>query len=134
MPKLPRSAVSRRDLLKLGGAAAATGTLAAALELARPGPAVAQMPKRGGTFRIATLLDPVGWDPHQTISFATMTLLSFAHSRLMKVKAGPSVTPGSYPIEGDLAESWTQPTETTYVFKLKKGVRWHNKPRSTAGS
>ena len=128
MAKLPRSTVSRRDLLKLGGAAAATGALATALDLARPGPAVAQTPKRGGTFRIATLLDPVGWDPHQTISFATMTLLSFAHSRLMKVKAGPSVTPGSYPIEGDLAESWTQPTETTYVFKLKKGVRWHNKP------
>src|ERR1700730_14003150 len=77
MAKLPRSTVSRRDLLKLGGAAAATGA---------PGPAVAQTPKRGGTFRIATLLDPVGWDPHQTISFATMTLLSFAHSRLMKVK------------------------------------------------
>ena len=128
MAKRPHSTVSRRDLLKLGGAAAATGALATALDLARPGPAVAQTPKRGGTFRIATLLDPVGWDPHQTISFATMTLLSFAHSRLMKVKAGPSVTPGSYPIEGDLAESWTQPTETTYVFKLKKGVRWHNKP------
>ena len=57
-----------------------------------------------------------------------MTLLSFAHSRLMKVKAGPSVAPGTYPIEPDLAESWTQPTETTYVFKLRKGVRWHTKP------
>ena len=127
MAKRPRSTVSRRDLLKLGGAAAAAGALAA-LDLARPGPAVAQTPKRGGTFRIATLLDPVAWDPHQTISFATMTLLSFVHSRLLKVKAGPSVKPGTYPVEPDLAESWTQPTETTYVFKLRKGVRWHNKP------
>ena len=32
------------------------------------------------------------------------------------------------PIEPDLAESWTQPNETTYIFKLRKGVRWHNKP------
>ena len=46
----------------------------------------------------------------------------------MKVKAGPSVTPGTLPIEGDLAESWTQPTDRTYVFKLRKGVRWHPKP------
>src|SRR2546422_7431909 len=40
----------------------------------------------------------------------------------------PSVIPGTFPIEGDLAESWRQPNETTYVFKLRKGVRWHNKP------
>src|SRR3989449_11515220 len=40
----------------------------------------------------------------------------------------PSVIPGTFPIEGDLAESWRQPSETTYVFKLRKGVRWHNKP------
>jgi len=26
--------------------------------------------------------------------------------------------PGTFPLEGDLAESWTQPNETTYVFKL----------------
>jgi peptide/nickel transport system substrate-binding protein len=120
------SSLSRRDLLKLGSAAVASGAMAGALGHAAP--ADAQTPKRGGTFRIATLLDPVGWDPHQTISFATMTLLSFAHSRLMKVKAGPSVKPGTYPLEPDLAESWTQPNDTTYVFKLKKGVRWHNKP------
>jgi peptide/nickel transport system substrate-binding protein len=73
-------------------------------------------------------LDPVGLDPHQTISFATMTMLSFTHSRLVKVKAGPSVRPGTYPLEADVAESWTQPTDTTYLFKLRKGVRRHNKP------
>ena len=55
-------------------------------------------------------------------------LYTFSHSRLLKHKAGPGVTPGTFPIEGDLAESWTQPTETTYIFKLRKGVRWHNKP------
>jgi peptide/nickel transport system substrate-binding protein len=38
------------------------------------------------------------------------------------------VVPGTFPIEGDLAESWTQPNETTYIFKLRRGVRWHNKP------
>jgi peptide/nickel transport system substrate-binding protein len=38
------------------------------------------------------------------------------------------VAPGTFPIEGELAESWTQPNETTYVFKLRRGVRWQNKP------
>ena len=57
-----------------------------------------------------------------------MIPLSFAYSRLVKVKAGPSVKPMTYPIEPDLAESWTQPDDKTYVFKLKKGVRWHPKP------
>src|SRR5439155_899373 len=56
------------------------------------------------------------------------TNLSFTHSRLVKVKAGPSIVPGTLPVEGDLAESWTQPNDRTYVFKLRKGVRWHPKP------
>src|SRR5437870_3905764 len=38
------------------------------------------------------------------------------------------VGPMTYPIEPDLAESWTQPDDTTYIFKLRKGVRWHPKP------
>ena len=38
------------------------------------------------------------------------------------------MSPGSFILEGDLAESWSQPNETTYIFKLRKGVRWHAKP------
>ena len=63
-----------------------------------------------------------------TISYKTHIALSFTHSRLLKHKAGPGVVPGTFLIEGDLAESWMQPSETTYVFKLRNGVRWHNKP------
>jgi peptide/nickel transport system substrate-binding protein len=119
------ASLTRRSLLKLGAAAAA----GAAMELPRPPAAPAQTPKRGGTLRIAQQLDPVtGFDPHLTISFLTMIPLSFAYSRLLKVKAGPSVKPTTYPLEPDLAESWTQPSDTTYVFKLRKGVRWHPKP------
>jgi peptide/nickel transport system substrate-binding protein len=122
------SAPTRRDLLKLGATAVAAGGVSAVTDLAAPRPALAQTPKRGGVLRLAHQLDPVGLDPHQTISFATMIPLSFIYSRLMKVKAGPIVKPGTYPVETDLAESWTQPSETTYVFKLRKGVRWHPKP------
>lgn len=119
------ASLTRRSLLQLGAAAAA----GAAVDLPLPSGATAQRPKRGGTLRLAHQLDPVtGFDPHQTVSFLTMIPLSFAYSRLLKVKAGPSVKPMTYPLEGDLAESWTQPSDTTHVFKLKKGVRWHPKP------
>ena len=119
------ASLTRRNLLKLGATVAA----GSAIELPRPPAAAAQTPKRGGTLRLAHQLDPVtGFDPHLTISFLTMIPLSFAYSRLLKVKAGPGIKPTTYPLEADLAESWTQPNETTYVFKLKKGVRWHPKP------
>ena len=112
--------VDRRDVLKLAGAATVAGLIA-------PRAAAAQTPKRGGVFRIRGE-EPLGFDPHLVLSYRTMTNLSFTHSRLVKVKAGPSVRPGTTPIEPDVAESWTQPTPTTYVFKLRKGIRWHAKP------
>ena len=113
------SGLTRRDILK-GGAA---GLAAAGL----PGRAWAQAPKRGGTLSLR-LWEPPHWDPYLTISYKTHIAYSFTHSRLLRHKAGPGVAPGTFPIEGDLAESWTQPNETTYVFKLRQGVRWQNKP------
>jgi peptide/nickel transport system substrate-binding protein len=115
--------VNRRDLLRLGGAAAAI----TALSPLAPGTARAQTPKRGGTVNVRAW-DPPHFDPHLTISYKTHIAHSFSHSRLLKYKAGPAIAPGSFQIEGDLAESWSQPNELTYVFKLRKGVRFHNKP------
>jgi peptide/nickel transport system substrate-binding protein len=112
--------VGRREILKLAGAAAVSA-------LGRPGAAGAQTPRRGGVFRLRGE-EPIGFDPQLVQSYRTMTNLSFTHSRLVKVKAGPSVKPGTTPIEPDVAESWTQPSPTTYVFKLRKGVHWHPRP------
>jgi peptide/nickel transport system substrate-binding protein len=125
MDSLPTASLTRRDLLKLGGAGLAAGS---ALDLGRPGPAAAQTPKRGGIFRLRSHVAPVHFDPHQTLAFSTMIPLSFAMSRLVKVKAGSAVVPGTQPVEGDLAESWERQGDTTYVFKLRKGVRWHPRP------
>src|SRR5437899_4158553 len=120
------SIVSRRDLLKLGGMSVAAHAGPALLERSV---AEAQTPKRGGVFRVRGEDATTGFDPHLFSNHHRIsTNLSFTHSRLVKVKAGPSVTPGTLPIEGDLAESWTQPNDRTYVFKLRKGVRWHPKP------
>src|SRR3989441_11332225 len=121
--------LTRRDVLTQGAAVLGTSTLAPALPLLNPAPAHAQTPKRGGVFRIRGE-DPVsGLDPHLVVNHHRIaTNLSFTHSRLIRVKSGASVKPNTMPIEPDLAESWTQPNDTTFIFKLRKGVRWHNKP------
>jgi len=117
--------ITRRDLLKLGGAAVAAE---AVLPLLDCGAAEAQTPKRGGIFRIRGEDATTGFDPHLSANHHRIaTNLSFTHSRLVKVRAGASVVPGTLPIEPDLAESWIQPSDRTYVFKLRKGVRWHSK-------
>jgi peptide/nickel transport system substrate-binding protein len=111
---------TRRDVLGLGGLAIAGAVLT-------PSGIAAQTPRRGGTLRVRGW-DPPLFDPMLTTAYRVHVPLSFTHSRLVRHKAGPSVTPGTFTIEGDLAESWTQPSETTYVFKLRRGVRWHPKP------
>ena len=120
-PDHTRLPLSRRDLLKLGGTAIALAPGVSA------GPAWAQTPKRGGVLTVRGW-DPPHFDPHLTVSYKTHIAYSFTHSRLLKHKAGPGLQPGLFSVEGDLAESWTQPNENTYVFKLRRGVRWHNKP------
>src|SRR5262245_65926301 len=88
--------ISRRDLLKLGGAVAA----GAALPAFDRAPAGAQTPKRGGVFRIRGEDATTGFDPHLFSNHNRIsTNLSFTHSRLVKVKAGPSIVPGTLPVE-----------------------------------
>jgi len=112
--------MKRRDLLGLGGLTLVGVTLL-------PASARAEIPKRGGTITLR-LWDPPHFDPYLQVSYKTHIVYSFTHSRLVKHRAGPAVVPGTFAIEGDLAESWSQPDETTYVFKLRRGVRWQPKP------
>jgi peptide/nickel transport system substrate-binding protein len=112
--------LSRRELLTLGGFAVAGTTLAPSLTRA-------QTPKRGGTLTVRAW-DPPFFDPMLTTAYRVHIPLTFTHSRLVKHKAGPAIVPGTFAIEGDLAESWSQPNEATWIFKLHRGVRWHNKP------
>ena len=111
--------ISRRDFLALGAAGVTAATL--------PTPALAQTPKRGGTLSLRAW-DPPHFDHILAHAYKTHVVVSFTHSRLLRHKAGPNVKPGSFQLEGDLAESWKQVNDTTYEFKLRKGVRFHNKP------
>jgi peptide/nickel transport system substrate-binding protein len=115
--------LTRRDLLRAGLAAGAT--LSAEPVLAPRG--LRAQPKRGGVLRVRGY-DPPHFDPHLTLNFKTNTTLSFVYNRLVRYKVGAGVAPGVFTVESDLAERWEEPDETTYVFHLRKGVRWHNKP------
>jgi peptide/nickel transport system substrate-binding protein len=111
--------ISRRELLALGAA----GVTAAAF----PSSPAAPTPKRGGTLTLRTW-DPPHFDHQLAHAYKTHVVISFTHSRLLRHKTGANVKPGSFTLEGDLAESWQQTSDTTYVFKLKKGVKFHAKP------
>lgn len=113
---------TRRAVLKGGLAAAALTT--APLVSARP--SAAQV-RRGGMLRVRGY-DPPHFDPHLTLNFKTNTTLSFVHAKLVRHKVGPSIAPGTFAIEPDLAERWEEPDDTTVVFHLRKGVRWQNRP------
>jgi len=123
----PRQApgLSRRELMHMGLAASvtlSTWPLASTLWGAEAG-----SPKRGGILR-ARGRDPVHFDPHLTRNQRTHTALSFIYSKLLQYKVGPEVRPGTYIVEPDLAERWEAPDDTTYIFYLRQGVKWHNKP------
>src|SRR5712691_2685651 len=119
--------VSRRDLLKAGLAAGAT---LSALPLCSPpalwGAEVGQ-PKRGGILRVRGF-DPPNFDPHLTVAGFTQSTVGFVYSKLVRHKVGGDVPPGTFIVESDLAERWEELDDTTYVFHLRQGVKWHNKP------
>src|SRR6266511_1125290 len=119
--------ISRRQLLQMGLAA---GLTVSALPLSRPAPlwgAEAGQPNRGGILRVRGY-DPVHFDHHLTNNARTNTTLSFVRSTLLRYKVGPEIAPGTYIVEPHLAERWEEPDDLTYVFHLRRGGKWHNKP------
>src|SRR4029453_19190131 len=118
-PKETSTMISRGELLTIGAAGLTAATL--------PSSVLAQTPKRGGTLTLRTW-DPPHFDQILAHAYKTHVVISFTHSRLLRQKTGANVKPGSFAIEGDLAESWQQTSDTTYVFKLRKGGKFHAKP------
>src|SRR5438128_4797582 len=119
--------LSRRELLKAGLAAGAT---LSTWSLHRPPVlwgAEAGPPKRGGILRVRGY-DPPHYDHHFTLNVRTNATLSFAYSTLVRYTVGADMRPGTFTVEPHLAERWEQPDDTTYLFHLRQGVKWHNKP------
>src|SRR5262247_2652292 len=128
-PTVPKTVqgLRRRELLQAG---LVTSAALSTWALSRPpvlwGAAIGP-PKRGGILRVRGL-DPPHFDPHLTLNVRTNATLSFAYSTLVRYQVGADVPPGTFIVDPHLAARWEQPDDTTYLFYLRQGIKWHNKP------
>jgi peptide/nickel transport system substrate-binding protein len=119
--------LTRRQLLRAGLVAGATLSMRPLGRSPLLWGGEAASPKRGGILRVWGY-DPVHFDPHLTIAGKTHNTLSFVYSTLVRHKVGAGIQPGTFIVEPHLAERWEELDDTTYVFHLRQGVKWHNKP------
>jgi peptide/nickel transport system substrate-binding protein len=103
------SRVTRRTFLQLSAAALAT----------KPALAAAETPKKGGTLRVGFYIEAVTMDPHLSGSKVDRQVYHNIYEPLLTLDTKLGIRPG-------LAESWTQPDPKTLVFKLRRGVRFHD--------
>jgi peptide/nickel transport system substrate-binding protein len=82
--------------------------------------------KRGGTFRSALTTAWPHFDFQQMAGPQSYENPVLAYSTLVTVKYGKDIKPPSYLPAPDIAESWEQPDELTYIFKIRRGVKFHN--------
>lgn len=92
------------------GGSPAAGTPAASQTQA------AKTPKRGGALRVGSGIYPSTFD-HPT--FAALTGDGHCYNQLLKLGKGGKLMP-------DLAEDWETPDPTTFVFHLRKGVKFQD--------
>jgi peptide/nickel transport system substrate-binding protein len=108
-------------------AAAGAGLPTAAVPIATPSPAPPPQ-KRGGTLHSSTSNSWPDLDPHQTSNSSVFGLgIGVYSSRLLKFRLQGVQLPAFIPT-GDAAESWEQPDDVTYIFKLRANAKWQNIP------
>ena len=96
-----------------------------------PTPVVVPPPsgKAGGRLTTVALANVEHLDVHQEIQ-ETLTSLGpgIAYSRLLRLRTGPleEVPQPSLLLECDLCEGWVVKDPLTYLFQLRKGLRWQD--------
>ena len=81
--------------------------------------------KKGGTLTIGKVGEAPNLDPHMTSAIATRRVLDLVYSKLVMLNERMEAVP-------DLAESWDIPDAKTYVFHLRKNVKFHDGSPFTA--
>ncbi|HSF28907.1 MAG TPA: ABC transporter substrate-binding protein [Candidatus Tectomicrobia bacterium] len=80
----------------------------------------AQQPKSGGTLRIAQESDMTGFDPHWSPGIQVWYMVGNLFNSLVTIDEDLNYIP-------ELAESWeAQENDKVYVFRLRKGVKFHD--------
>src|SRR5438046_5212962 len=112
--------VSRLEFLK-----ACAGMSSVPMVGLAPGVAAAQAPKTGGTLRVGFYIEAATMDPHLSGSKVDRQVYHNIYEPLVTLDTKLGIRPG-------LAESWSQPDPRTLVFKLRRGVRFHDGTDFTA--
>src|SRR5882762_6031796 len=83
-----------------------------------------ERPRAGGELLFVVAAEPPSFDAHREETFGMLHPGAPHYNTLMRVD--PTDRTGTRFI-GDLAESWTvSPDKRTYVFKLRRGVKFHD--------
>lgn len=69
--------------------------------------------------------EAVGLDPHIVTSFSSHRRVDLLYNKLVRHDENLKIVP-------DLAESWEIPDNQTYIFNLRKGVKFHDGTEMTA--
>jgi len=109
----PTGDFTRRDFMKACAAASAVSVLG----LVRR--ATAEAPKKGGTLRVGFYIEAATMDPHLSGSKVDRQIYHNIFEPLVTLDVKLGIKPG-------LAESWRQPDSKTLVFKLRRGVKFHD--------
>jgi peptide/nickel transport system substrate-binding protein len=112
--------LTRRAMLQaLGVGAAGLAGLSAGL----PGPAEAQAVKRGGTMRIGSFQNIDTLDAHNTTFITACAIHNNIYNGLLKIT---STDGKSVDFKPELAREWEIQGDRVHVFRLHKGVTFHN--------
>jgi peptide/nickel transport system substrate-binding protein len=121
--ELMREDVNRRAVLKaLGWSAAVAG-------VGLPSLAHAQKPKAGGTIRIGAFSNIDTLDAHNTTSIVACSIHNNIYNGLLKIV---STDGKSVDFKPELAREWEIQGDRVHVFRLHKGVTFHNGDPCTA--
>jgi peptide/nickel transport system substrate-binding protein len=113
--------VSRRAVLQALGVGAAS--LAAGLPLSGPEVAHAQTPKRGGTIKIGIFQNIDTLDAHNTTFITACAIHNNIYNGILKIT---STDGKSVDFKPELAREWEIQGDRVHVFRLHKGVTFHN--------
>lgn len=127
--------IRRRGMLRggltggavLAVAACGTRTKSGSLPPRSQPSSAAGQPRSGGTVNVAISADPYDWDPsYAGAGGASSYGYHLAYNTVLGYKHGADVRYDDLTLQPELASSWEVPDAQTFIFHLRKGVKFAN--------